>query len=103
MDDGFSPLHEVFKRCLNLQHPSIKYTSEKATTKQENGIATQSLNFLDIRVILNDNKIETDIYFRDTNSHGYLGYNGNHPQHVKDISCNLAKRIIVFTSNDKKS
>ena len=31
-----------------------------------------------------DGKIETDIYYKDTNSHDYLHYNSHHPEHVKN-------------------
>ena len=35
--------------------------------------------------------------------HDYLPYNSAHPKHCKDsLPYNLAKRIIVFVSNDKK-
>ena len=110
MDDGFNPLHEdidieLFKKCLNEQHPSIRYTIERARRVNEKGREVQKLNFLDITVILHSeaNEIETEIFFKDTNSHDYLDYNSHHAQHVKDnIPYNLAKRIIVFTSNSEK-
>ena len=62
------------------------------------------MNFLDIEVILHSNNtVETDIYYKDTNAHDYLPYNSAHPKHCKDnLPYNLAKRIIVFVSNDKK-
>ena len=45
-------------------------------------------------------KLETDIFYKETNSHDYLRYDSHHPQHIKDnIPYNLAKRIIVFCSN----
>ena len=65
---------------------------------------TQSINFLDITVILHDNRIiETEIYYKATNNHHYLEYNSFHPNHIKNnIPYNLAKRIIVFTTNSEK-
>ena len=63
------------------------------------------MHFLDIEVILHsDNSVETDIYYKDRNAHDYLPYNSAHPKHCKDnLPYHLAKRIIVFVSEDKKS
>ena len=62
------------------------------------------INFLDVSVILHsDRTIETDIYYKDTNAHDYLPYDSAHPDHSKDnVPYNLAKRIIVFVSNEEK-
>jgi hypothetical protein len=62
------------------------------------------VNFLDISIILeNSIKIKTDIYYKETNTHDYLNYNSHHPYHIKNnIPFNLAKRIVVFTSDYKK-
>ena len=59
---------------------------------------------LDITIILHDSKIiETEIFYKQTNTHDYLHYDSHHPQHIKNnIPYNLAKRIIVFTSNSEK-
>ena len=59
---------------------------------------------LDINIILHNSRtIETDIYYKETNSHHYLPYNSHHPDHIKrNIPFNLAKRIIVFTSDENK-
>ena len=53
---------------------------------------------------MHDNRIiETEIYYKTTNNHHYLEYNSFHPTHIKEnIPYNLAKRIIVFTSNPQK-
>ena len=62
------------------------------------------MNFLDIEVILHSNNtIETDIYYKDTKADDYLPDNSAHPKHCTDsLPYNLAKRIIVFVSNDTK-
>ena len=50
-----------------------------------------------------DRTIETEIYYKDTNAHDYLPYGSTHPDHSKDnVPYNLAKRIIVFVSNEQK-
>ena len=107
MDDGFIPWNSnldinTFLDILNNMHPSIKYTIESSQTINDN---EQSINFLDVNVIVKkNNTIETDIYYKPTNSHEYLNYNSHHPKHVKDnIPYNLAKRIIVFVSCYEKT
>ena len=109
MDDGFVPLLnsikiDVFLQCLNSLHPSIRFTEEKGHFTTVNNTKVQTLNFLDVNIILNEhNEIETDIYYKSTNSHDYLNYNSSHPQHTKrNIPFNLAKRIICFVSNTDK-
>ena len=104
MDDGFLiwPLHlnfNLFMNSLNNLHPAIKYAHEKANIQE----SSQSLNFLDVTVILkSDKSIETDVYYKATNSHDYLPYDSAHPNSCKkNIPFNLAKRIIVFVSNEK--
>ena len=59
---------------------------------------------MDIEIILHsDDTVETGIYYKETNEHGYPPYNRAHPKHCKDnLPYNLAKRIIVFVSNDEK-
>ena len=111
MYDGFifRPKHldfEYFSTCPNNLHPAIKYKLEKTKLIQSNHSQHyQVLNFLDIEVILHyDNTVETDIYYKDTNAHGYLPYNSAHPKHCKDnLPYNLTKRIIVFVSNNQKA
>ena len=63
------------------------------------------INFLDVLVILHpDRTIETGIYYKDTNAHDYLPYDSAQPYHSRDnVPYNLAKRIIVFVSNEKKT
>ena len=45
----------------------------------------------------------TDIFYKETNSHDYLNYFSPHPEHKKqNIPYNLAKRIMVFVSDESK-
>ena len=47
--------------------------------------------------------METDIFYKPTNSHQYLDYHSFHPTHVKDnIPFSLAKRIICFVSDTSR-
>lgn len=109
MDDGTTLLPPIieckgFLNCLNRLHPAINYTLEEASTETTDGEHVQTLNFLDIMIIIhNDGTVETDIYYKPTNSHKYLSYESFHPKHCKDnIPYSLAKRIIVFVTDSKK-
>ena len=106
MDDGntFLPAtvdSNLFLVCMNNLHPSITYTLEPARNVVLKGKNAQSLNFLDITIILyEDGKLETDIYYKPTNSHQYLDYTSFHQTHVKDnIPFSLAKRIVCFVTD----
>ena len=106
MNDGFifwslKLNFENFKTCLNTMHPSIKFTFENLEIIYENEKKVQILNLLDVKIILHeDNSVETDIYYKPTNTHDYLPYDSAHLDHTKNnIPYNLAKRIIVFVSN----
>ena len=111
MDDGILiwPNYlnfEHFQQCLHNLQPNIKFTFEKAKfVTEENGETLQILNFLDITIIYhcNTRTFETDIYYKDTNAHDYLSYLSAHPEHTKEnVPYNLAKRIIVFVSDENK-
>jgi hypothetical protein len=90
-----------FVDAINSLHPSIRFTIEVSKSETINGIIVQVLNFLDIRIILHPSgKIETDIYYKPTNSHDYLSYYSHHPNHTKkNIVYGLAKKIVEFVSN----
>ena len=92
---------ELFKTIMNSLHPSIKFTFELGQEINREDRLIKILNFLDILIMLHsDGKIETDIYYKDTNSHDYLHYSSHHPEHVKNnIPYTLAKKIIVFCSS----
>ena len=95
---------DLFLHCLNSLHPNINFTLEPARRTVINGRRAQCLDFLDITIILyDDRKVETDIHYKSTNSHRYLNYNSFHPTHVKDnVPYNLAKRILSFVTDSDK-
>ena len=107
IDDGFilwlkDMNLERFKSIMNNLHPSIKWTFELGeTVVLRSGEEVKKLNLLDILILLYlDGRIETDIFYKDTNTHDYLLYNSHHPEHVKNnIPFTLAKKIIVFCSS----
>ena len=105
MDDGFIILPvninaEQFKTALNELHPAITFTMEEGKLSKN----TESLNFLDVEVILsNGTQVTTDIFYKDTNPHDYLNFQSAHPRHIKDtIPYNLAKRIVVFVTDEER-
>lgn len=110
LDDGFilwpSELDiNIFINILNQLNPSISFTIEPGKKITVNGLVTEVINFLDISIILHHHNrtIETDIYYKETNTHYYLDYQSHHPNHIKNnVPYNLAKRIVVFTSNPSK-
>ena len=103
MDDSFITLPKnmdpsLLQSALNEMDTSINFTMEKGRTHHDN---LETLNFLDIKIILHENKyITTDIYYKENNPHRYLDYHSAHPSQIKQpIPFNLAKRIIVFVSD----
>ena len=109
MDDGTTLLPisidcHTFLSCLNNLHPSIVYTLEPAKQVVIKNELVQTLEFLDVTVILHSNGIiESDVHYKPTNSHQYLNYESFHPLHCKNnIPFNLAKRIIVFVTCSEK-
>ena len=109
MNDGSTLLPEsvdckTFLSCLTNLHLSIVFTLEPAKVVKQDSEDIQTLDFLDITVILREcGKIETDVHYKLTNAHKNLNFHSFHPQHCKDnIPCNLAKRIIVFISSAEK-
>ena len=106
IDDGFilwprGLLIDTFMDIINNLNPSIQFTLEKSKKYTQNNLQIQELPFLDILVIVKENKIfTTDIFYKETNSHFYLDYNSHHPQHMKDnIPYSLAKKLICFVPN----
>ena len=62
-----------FHLLLNSLHPSIKYTIDKNR---------EQISFLDTLIINNNGKVETDIYYKPTDSKQYLLYTSCHPKHT---------------------
>ena len=107
MDDGFLPWHsaldfDALENVLNNLHPTLKFTVESG--KFDKFSKTLVINFLDITVLLHETGyIETDIFYKETNTLNYLNYNSHHPNHIKcNIPFSLAKYILVFESDEQK-
>ena len=87
LDDCFLIFNQPEKDLdkLNSLHPSIKYTIEKSR---------KQISFLDTLIINNYGKIETDIYYKPTDSKQYLLYTSCHPKRTRNsIPYNLARRL----------
>ena len=98
LDDCFVPwtksVHELERlhSILNNLHTDIKFTLQYSNTEQ---------SFLDVLVKSLNGKIETDIYYKDTDSKQYLLFQSCHPRHTKiNIPYNLACRLKTIVSED---
>ena len=105
VDDGFmfwpSSLDiNIFVGILNSLNPSLKYTVERGVIEG----SKESITFLSVRVTLhNKRRIETELFYKETNNHHYLEYDSFHAQHVRDnVPYGFFKKIIVFTSDPIK-
>ena len=65
---------EEFINYLNNAHETIKFTSKWSKERIE---------FLDVEVINESGKLETDVYVKPTDSHQYLHYSSCHPSGCK--------------------
>lgn len=84
----------LFQNLLNNINPSIQFTMETDNNQ---------LPFLDILVTKADNRITTDIYYKNTDTHQYLDFSSCHPSHTKrNIPFCLARRICTIVTEDGK-
>ena len=97
IDDCFVPWKkgenlDLFVEILDTLHPSIKFTKEEGDL---------SIAFLDIMVIkAEDDTIEPDIFYKETNAHRYLHFQSAHPHKIKrNIPFTLAQRITRIVSD----
>lgn len=99
LDDCFVPwtksLEELklFHEILNKLHKDIKFTLQYSNIKQ---------SFLDVLIKNKGGRIETDIFYKETDSKQYLLFYSCHPRHTKfNIPYNLARRIRTIVSEEK--
>lgn len=98
LDDCFIPwtksLDELktFHKILNNLHKDIKFTLEFSPNEQP---------FLDVMIRIKQGKLETDIYYKETDSKQYLLFSSCHPRHTKlNIPYNLARRLRTIVSEE---
>lgn len=65
---------EKFIQHVSNYHEAIKFTHD---------ISNESVAFLDLKITIQDDKIATSIYFKETDSHSYLKYDSSHPPACK--------------------
>ena len=67
---------DSFLEALNddKTHKTIKFTST---------YSKERINFLDVDVMIQDNKVLTDLYIKETDTHQYLDFHSCHPIHCK--------------------
>ena len=49
----------------------------------DDGVSNRSVPFLDVRVILKDGKLHSDLYIKPTDKFQYLDFSSCHPHHQK--------------------
>ena len=96
LDDCFIPWTKseeelkTFHYILNNLHGDINFTLEYDQKEQP---------FLDVMVRNKEGKIETDIFYKETDSKQYLLFSSCHPRHTKiNIPYNLARRLKTIIS-----
>ena len=96
LDDCFIPWTKseaelkTFHGILNNLHKDIKFTIQSSPNEQP---------FLDVMVQNKDGRLETDIYYKETDSKQYLLFTSCHPRHTKlSIPYNLARRLRTIIS-----
>ena len=89
-DEDVNKLSEFYE-LLNQMNSDIKFTMEADDT---------NMPFLDVLVTKNNTSLNTDIYYKPTDTHQYLHFGSCHPHHIKTaIPYNLARRICTIVSD----
>ena len=85
---------ENLLKMLHSLHPSIKFEKEESKTEAD---------YLDIKILVKDNKIITDLFQKPTDSQHYVPFISSHPSHTKrNIPFNLARRICTIMEKEYK-
>ena len=73
---------------LNSLHPKIKFTMESNANE---------MHFLDVKLLISNEKVITDIYYKPTDTQNYVPFQSSHPKHtVNNIPYNLARRLCTI-------
>ena len=73
-----------FLQEINVFHPTMKFTTWYR----------ESVTFLDVKVICDGNRLDTDVYTKPTDAHQYLHCRSCHPSHCKkSIAFSQALRL----------
>ena len=83
---------KLFLEKINSIHPTIKFSADWSYS---------SVNFLDVKVIMKDGKIITDLYVKPTDTHQYLDSSSCHPYRCKESTpYSQALRLNRICSNN---
>ena len=86
------PALETFITQANNFHHIINFTSEISPTQ---------ISFLDVIVSLKDDKLQTDLFSKETDTFKYLHLGSCHPHHTKQsIPYSLAFRLMKLCSTE---
>ena len=89
---------EFIKSLMNGVDKKIKFTFESSDDNPSN-----SIPYLDVELYIQNGKIITDIYSKNTDSYNYLPFSSCHPRHcVTNIPYSLARRIKGIVSDPSK-
>ena len=84
---------DAFMTYLNSVHPTIKFTEKHSH---------HSIEFLDVLLTREGNRLKTDLFVKETDTHQYLQFNSCHPWHTKKgIPYSQALRMRRICSNDE--
>lgn len=100
IDDGFIIWNDefgdykTFTYILNSLDPNIKFTHDSSKI---------GLSFLNVYVYFENGILNTDVFYKETDSHYYLPFDSCHPRHIKNsIPNNLARIICTIVSDPIK-
>ena len=84
-------LGDPYELLRQMNSLDLKFTIESGT----------KVPFLDVEFTLrNDNSLETDIFYKETDSHNYVPFYSFHPRRtLTNIPYSLARRICTIVSN----
>lgn len=82
-----------FMEYVNEFHPALDFTWD---------ISPTSVNFLDLRISVNGDRLATSIFYKPTDSHSYLTYASSHPKACKQsIPYSQMLRLKRICSDDE--
>jgi hypothetical protein len=88
------------ENCISLETISVLLNNLNVDLKFKCETLGNAVNFLDIRIYKVENRIETDIFYKPTDSKQYLDFYSNHPRHTKRaLPYNLSRRICTIVSD----
>jgi hypothetical protein len=99
LDDVFVIWNEKYGNITLLQNFLNNLDEKIYFTCDQTG---DSVSFLDVRVSKTcNNRVITDVFYKETDTKQYLNYYSNHPRYIKNnIPYNLARRICTIVSED---